>query len=78
MTPEQIEAFNASVGGYFTPSELLFVIAALTLTLAFTWFAWLIVSGYSGVTHNALGFGALTAMILRGAFVLALLAYFVR
>ena len=78
MTPEQIAAFNASVGGYFTPSELLFVIAAITLTLAFTWLAWLAISGYSGVARNALGFGTLTGMILRGAFVLALLAYFVR
>ena len=78
MTPEQVAAFNASVGGFFTPGELLFVIAALILTLAFTWFAWLVTSGYSGVAGRSLGFGALTAMIFRGAFVLALLGYFVR
>ena len=35
MTPEQIAAFNASVGGFFTPDDLLFAIAAITLTLAF-------------------------------------------
>lgn len=78
MTPEQVTAFNASVGGFFTPGDLLFTIAALILTLAFTWLAWLAVSAYGGVARNALGFGALTGLILRGAFVLALLAYFVR
>jgi integrating conjugative element protein (TIGR03758 family) len=78
MTAEQLAAFNASVGGFFTPGELLFVIAAITLTLAFTWLAWLVISGYTGVARHTLGFGTLTAMILRGAFVLALLGYFVR
>lgn len=78
MTPAQVAAFNASVGGFFTPSDLLLVIAAMTQTLAFTWLAWLVVSGYSGVRRGVLGFGALTGMILRGAFVLALIGYFVR
>jgi integrating conjugative element protein (TIGR03758 family) len=78
MTAEQIAAFNASVGGFFTPDDLLFTIAAVTLTVAFLWLAWLTVSGYAGVVRNGLGFGALTAMILRGAFVLALLGYFIR
>jgi integrating conjugative element protein (TIGR03758 family) len=78
MTPEQVTAFNASVGGYFTPSELLFVIAAIILTLVFTWLAWLVVAGYAGVARGALGFGELTALILRGTFVLALLSYFIR
>ena len=78
MTPQQIAAFNTSVGGYFTPSDLLFVIAAMILTLAFTWLAWLVVAGYAGVARRALGFGELTAMILRGTFVLMLLSYFVR
>ncbi len=78
MTAEQVTAFNASVGGYFTPADLLYVIAALTLTLAFTWFAWLVISGYAGVARGGAGFGVLTAMTLRGAFVLALLGYFVR
>jgi hypothetical protein len=39
MTPEQVTVFNARVGGFFTPSELLLVIAAIKLTLAFTWLA---------------------------------------
>jgi integrating conjugative element protein (TIGR03758 family) len=78
MTPEQVTAFNASVGGFFTPDDLLFAIAAITLTLAFTWLAWLAISGYSGIVRHKLGFGVLTGMILRGAFVLALLGYFVR
>jgi len=78
MTPAQVAAFNASVGGFFTPADLLFVIAAITLTLAFTWLAWLAVSGYGGVARGTLGFGALTAMILRSAFIVALLSYFVR
>lgn len=78
MSPEQTAAFNASVGGFFTPSDLLFAIAAITQTLAFTWLAWMIASGYSGVARRSLSFGALTGMILRGAFILALLGYFVR
>jgi len=78
MTAEQVTAFNASVGGYFTPSELLFLIAALVHTLVFTWLAWLAVAGYASVERGALGFGTLTAMILRGTFVLMLISYFVR
>ena len=52
MTPAQVTAFNASVGGFFTPADLLFVIAAIILTLAFTWLAWLAVSGYGGVARG--------------------------
>ena len=78
MTAEQTAAFNASVGGHFTPSELLFVIAALILTLAFTWLAWLAVSAYAGVARNAHGFGMLISLILRGTFILLLLTYFIR
>ena len=78
MTPEQVTAFTASVGGYFTPGELLFVIAAVILTLVFTWLAWLVIAGYAGVARGALGFGELTASILRGTFVLMLLSYFIR
>lgn len=78
MTAEQVTAFNASVGGYFTPSELLFVIAALVHTLLFLWLAWLVAAGYAGVARGGLGFGTLTAMILRGTFVLMLISYFVR
>jgi len=78
VTAEQTAAFNASVGGYFTPSELLFVIAALILTLAFTWLAWLAVSAYAGVARNAHGFDMLISLILRGSLVLLLLTYFIR
>jgi len=78
MTADQVMAFNASVGGFFTPGDLYFAIAAMILTLAFTWLAWLTVSAYAGVARNALGFGTLLGLILRGAFVLALLAYFIR
>jgi len=78
MTPEQVTAFNASVGGFFTPSDLLFVIAAIILTLALTWLAWIGISGYAGVARHTLGFGTLTGMILRGAFVVALLSFFIR
>jgi integrating conjugative element protein (TIGR03758 family) len=78
MTADQVTAFNASVGGFFTTSDLYFAIAATILTLAFTWLAWLAVSAYAGVARNAHGFGTVVGLILRGAFVLALLAYFVR
>jgi integrating conjugative element protein (TIGR03758 family) len=78
VTAEQTAAFNASVGGYFSPADLLFVIAAMILTLAFTWLAWLAVSAYAGVARNSHGFGTLMGLILRGAFILALLAYFIR
>ena len=78
MTDAQITAFNASVGGYFTPSDLLFVVAALVHTLLFLWLAWLAAGGYAGVARGTLGFGTLTAMILRGTFVLMLVSYFVR
>ena len=78
MTPDQVTAFNASVGGFFTPADLLFTIAAMILTLAFTWLAWLSISAYAGVARNSHGFGALVSLVLRGAFVLALLAYFIR
>ena len=78
MTPEQVTAFNASVGGFFTPSELRFVLAAMIMTLALIWLAWLSVSAYAGVAHHALSFGTLVALILRGALVLALLGYFIR
>ena len=56
MSPQQVAAFNASVGGYFTPNELLFVIAALIHTLLFTWLAWLVIVGYAGVARGAARF----------------------
>lgn len=78
MTPDQVTAFNASVGGFFTPGDLYFAIAATILMLAFTWLAWLAVSAYAGVARSMHGFGTVVGLILRGAFVLALLAYFIR
>lgn len=78
MTAEQVAAFSAGVGGYFTPGELLFVIAAIVQTLILSWLAWLAVVGYAGVGRGTLSFGALGALLLRGTFVLALLGYFVR
>jgi len=78
MTADQVAAFNASAGGFFTPGDLYFAIAATILTLAFTWLAWLAVSAYAGVAQNTHGFGTLVGLVLRGAFVLALLAYFIR
>lgn len=78
MTDEQVVAFNASVGGYFVPADLYFAIAAMILTLAFIWLAWLAVSAYAGIARNALGFGDLMGLILRGVFVLMLLTYFIR
>ena len=78
MTAAQQSAFNASVGGFFTAGELYFTIAAMILTLAFTWLAWLAVSAYGGVARHTLGFGELTALVLRGTFVLMLLGYFIR
>jgi integrating conjugative element protein (TIGR03758 family) len=78
MTPAQNAAFNASVGGFFTAADLLFAIAALIMTMAWTWLAWLTVSAYGGVAHHSMGFGTLVSLILRGAFVLALLGYFIR
>jgi integrating conjugative element protein (TIGR03758 family) len=78
MTADQVTAFNASVGAFFSPGDMRFAIAAMILTLAFTWLAWVGVSAYAGVARNTHGFGTLVGLILRGAVVLALLTYFIR
>lgn len=78
MTPAQQVAFEASTGGFFGAGDLLIAIAAIILTLTFTWLAWLSVSAYAGISAHQAGFGSLVGLILRGAFVLALLAYFIR